>query len=279
MATLVDFQPLMIVCYVTMQENEKSYEKFRHNVFDRIFGRITELSKQYGSIILCAEGGRSWRKDFYPEYKANRRKAIKTDEQQADHEQMVMWFDKLIDEIVENKIFRVLKADGAEADDVIGLLAYNADVPTLIISADKDFQQCQVNENVKQWSGVKGDYVVCDDPRDFLVEHIIRGDATDNIPSIRKQLYKEGVERDKTRLAITKKWLADFKSGVGYETHAERYNENKKLIDLREIPADVKMRIVDEVGKEWKRDMTKAVAYFKDNGMGRFAEEYLLNRK
>lgn len=279
MATLVDLQPLMIVCYVTMEEGDKTFEKFRHNVFDRLFGRILDFSKQYGEVVLCAEGGRSWRKDFYPEYKANRHKVERTDEEQAEHDLMFEWFDRFIQEVEDNKVFRVLKADGAEADDIIGLLAYNATSPTLIFSADKDFQQCQVNENVKQWSSVKGDYIVCDDPRDFLVEHIVRGDATDNIPSIRKPLYVEGVPRDKTRLAITKKWMSDFKNGVDYEKYSERYKENQKLIDLKEIPSDVKMRIADEVAVKWKRDVTKAVGYFKDNGMGRFAEEYLLYHK
>ena len=279
MATLVDLQPLMIICYVTIPEGERTYEKFRHNFFDRIFGRILDFTRQFGAVILCGEGGRSWRKDVYPEYKANRHKVEKTDEEQADSDQMFEWFNKLIGEIEDNKVFRILRADGAEADDVIGLLAYNASEPTLIFSADKDFQQCQVNENVKQWSNVKGGFLKCDDPRDFLVEHIVRGDSTDNIPSIRKELYQEGVPKDKARLPITSRWMSDFKNGVNYEKYSKRYEENKKLIDIREMPADVKMRIVDEVGKEWKRDVNLAIAYFKDNGMGRFAEEYILYRK
>ena len=112
-----------------------------------------------------------------------------------------------------------------------------------------------------------------------MIEHIVRGDGTDNIPSIRKALHQEGVPRDTGRAAITKKFMAEFKAGLNYEKHAERYKQNKKLIDLTEIPEEVKKGIVEAIGAEWKCDTTTAVNYFKDNGMGRFAEEYILFKK
>lgn len=278
MATLVDLQPLMIVSYVTIPEAERTYERFRNNFFDRLFNGILDFTKQFGALVLCGEGGSSWRKTFYPEYKAQRHNVQRSEEEQKDHDRMFEWFNVLIKEIEENKVFRILRAENAEADDVIGLLAYNASEPTLIVSSDKDFQQCQINPNVQQWSTTKKTFLKCDDPKDFLIEHIVRGDATDNIPSIRKPLHQAGVPKDKTRLAVTKRWMADFKAGVGYSKHAERYKENKKLIDIQEMPKEIKMRIVEQVGKEWKRDVTKAIAYFKDNGMGRFAEEYITKR-
>lgn len=279
MATLVDLQPLMIVSYVTIPDEEKAYSRFRNNFFDRLFGNILDFTKQYGAIVLCAEGGRNWRKDIYPEYKANRHKVQRSEKEQKDHDQMLEWFNTLTNEIITNKVFRVLKVDGAEADDIIGLLAYNASVPTLIVSSDKDFQQCQVNPHVKQWGTVKREFIKCEDPKDFLIEHIVRGDSTDNIPNIRKPLYKEGVPKDTTRLAVTKKFLAEFKQGLNYEKHAERYVENKKLIDLNEIPSNIKGAIIEAVGEEWKCDTTMAINYFKDNNLGRFAEEYILFKK
>lgn len=276
MATLVDLQPLMIVSYITIPKAERTYDKFRNNFFDRLFNGVLGFVKQFGPLILCAEGGASWRKAFYPEYKAHRHNKPKSKEEQADKDQMFEWFESLIKEIQENKVFRLIRVDSAEADDIIATLSYSATQPTLIISSDKDFQQCQINENVRQWSAAKKDFLKCENPKEFLIEHIVRGDSTDNIPSIRKELYKKGVERDKTRLAITKKWLADFKAGVDFEKYEKRYNENKKLIDLTEIPVDIKERILEEINKEWKKDTTRAIAYFKDNGMGKFAEEYIL---
>lgn len=278
MATLVDLQPLMIVSYVTIPDEERDYSRFRNAFFDRIFGKILEFTKSFGPIVLCAEGGkRNWRKDFYPEYKGNRHKDDGKDKR--NWAEMYEWFNNLLAEIKENSVFRILQVENAEADDIIGLLAYNADVPTLIVSSDKDFQQCQVNSHVKQWSTFKKEFITCEDPRDFLIDHIVRGDSADNIPSIRKELYKEGVPRDTGRAAITKKFLAEFKQGLNYEKYAERYKENKKLIDLTEIPSEVKRGIVEAVGEDWKCDTTKAINYFKDNGMGKFAEEYILFRK
>lgn len=279
MATLVDYQPLMIVSYVTIPDDEKTYNRFRNGFFDRLFSNVLDFTKTFGPIVLCAEGGKSWRREIYPEYKANRHKAERSEEEQKDRDQMFEWFNKLTDEIVENKVFRILQVERAEADDVIGLLAYNASVPTLIVSSDKDFQQCQINPHVKQWSLLKRDWVKCEDPKEFLIEHIVRGDSTDNIPSIRKALHRADVPRDTGRAAVTKKFLAEFKQGLNYEKYAERYRENKKLIDLTEIPNDVKSGIIEALGTEWKCDTTKALNYFKDNGMGRFAEEYILFKK
>ena len=171
MATLVDLQPLMIICYVTVPEGERTYEKFRHNFFDRIFGRILDFTRQFGAVILCGEGGRSWRKDFYPEYKANRHKVEKTDEEQADSDQMFEWFNKLIGEIEDNKVFRILRADGAEADDVIGLLAYNASEPTLIFSADKDLLHELKNLGCDCYY-----FPSFDEIENFLLQNCINGD-------------------------------------------------------------------------------------------------------
>jgi len=55
----------------------------------------------------------------------------------------------------------------------------------LISSGDKDFQQLQKYPGVAQFSAVKDEMIKCDDPRRFLVEHIIKGDTSDGIPNIR----------------------------------------------------------------------------------------------
>lgn len=276
MAVLVDLQPLMIVSYKTLPENEREERQFHHAFFDRLFNGVLPFHKEYGQVILCAEGeGKSWRKEIYPEYKANRRRG-KTDDEQKDYEKMLGFFNELTKEIELNKVFRVLKVDGAEADDIIGVLCSVAEKPTLIVSSDKDFQQLQINKNIKQYSLAYKKWVECENPSDFLIEHIVRGDTSDNIPNIRKELYKEGELGSEKRAPITKKFLSEFMNGKNFDEYSRRFRENKKLIDLSQIPDEIKERIVVEIGKEWHKDNKRAIDYFRFYyGMGKFAEQYL----
>lgn len=281
MAVLVDLQPLMIVSYVTIPDDQKTIKRFKNAFFDRLFEYVMPFTKHYGSILLVAEGGRSWRKDVYPFYKANRIRDIeKSPKKKADHAKMIEWFKFLCEDIDKYKILRILKTEGAEADDIIGLLASVADNPTVIISADKDFQQLQTNPNIKQYSLTQRKWITCEDPKSFLIEHIVRGDGVDNIPSIRRPLYNEEdlnryADKKKKTPPVTKRFLQDFMNGIDYELYEKRYKENSQLIDLSKIPAHIKESIIETIGQPWKGDTTAAVNYFKDNDMGRFAIEFI----
>lgn len=276
---LVDLQPVMIVSAVTMDEPMRCYNYFRQGFFSRIFDSIVEFfSREYGRIILCAEGGTSWRKEVYPMYKYQRHEgAKKTEKEKALWDENHKMFDRLKAELIECKMFQVISAEGAEADDVISYLALASEDPILIVSSDKDFKQLQVNPNVKQYSIIHQKWVECEDPKAFLIEHIVRGDSSDYIPSIKKPLHQLGVE-NKARLPVTKKFLMDFMAGVEYEKYAERYKENAQLIDLTKQPDYIKKRIREAVSQEWKGNTETALNYLKDNGLGKFCDAFLMYR-
>jgi 5'-3' exonuclease len=79
-----------------------------------------------------------------------------------------------------------MAVDRVEADDVIAVLAknYHESERVLIVSNDKDFQQLQRYPNVEQYSLMKKQFLVCDNPEKFLMEHIIKGDSSDGIPNV-----------------------------------------------------------------------------------------------
>lgn len=273
---LVDLQPVMIVSAVTMEESMRTFEHFRHGFFDRIFNSIVEkFNKQYGKIILCAEGGTSWRKEIYPMYKYQRHEgAKKTEKEKAIWDENHGMFTKLLGELVKCRMFQVLSVEGAEADDVISYLALKAGEPILIISSDKDFKQLQVNPNVKQYSIIHKKWIECEDPKAYLIEHIVKGDATDYIPNIKKPLHQLGVPNP-ARLPVTKKFLADFMNGVDYEKYAERYRENSKLIDLTKQPDCIKERIREAVETPWRGNVEIGINYLKNNELGKFCDAFL----
>lgn len=101
----------------------------------KIVERVRALASGQPHVAICIEGGRSFRKDLDPTYKANR----KTEDRAPLYHQI----DVAIDVLKEDG-FPVWSAEGFEADDVIATAAVELvkrghDV--LIISADKDLLQ------------------------------------------------------------------------------------------------------------------------------------------
>ena len=80
--------------------------------------------------------------------------------------------------------YKVMRVEGAEADDVIGTLNDHVSTnPNLIISSDKDFLQLQKYQGVSQWSPLTKTWVK-GDPEESLWEKMIKGDAGDGVPNI-----------------------------------------------------------------------------------------------
>jgi 5'-3' exonuclease len=71
-------------------------------------------------LVLCAEG-RSWRYDYYPQYKA-KRKLLREMQTPKEKEEQEVFFDVLKDFtafMAEETRCTVLQSQGAEADDLI----------------------------------------------------------------------------------------------------------------------------------------------------------------
>lgn len=77
---LIDFSNLMhrVLFVSTMKTSPNILEykgMFQHMLFNNIRTIKNTYSKTYGDIVLCIDAKRSWRKDFYPLYKAHRAEA------------------------------------------------------------------------------------------------------------------------------------------------------------------------------------------------------------
>lgn len=131
--------------------------------------------------------GGSFRKDMFPEYKANR---------PATPEDIIASVP-YVKRIVEAMCIPILEVEGYEADDVIGTLAFKADAAgyeVYMVTPDKDYGQL-VGENRKIYkqkgdsieivdtAAIKEKYGI-DDP--LLVRDILAlwGDSSDNIPGV-----------------------------------------------------------------------------------------------
>lgn len=207
--------------------------------------------QEYGEIVICHDSSNSWRKKFFSQYKANR---IKTKENsEYDWGKIYSILNIIRDEIEDIFPYKNIKVAHAEADDIIATLTmnYSSGEKILIVSNDKDFQQLQRYPNVYQYSTIKKQMLVCEDPQHFLIEHIIRGDAGDGIPNI---LSDDDclIDEDKRQNRLTKKVIDDVNSqlsNVMNSKYARNWERNQKLIDFKEIPDNIRNEIIHEWNK------------------------------
>jgi len=97
----------------------------------RTLGQIREHAAQHGATVIALDSRKSWRRDKWPEYKANR-----PAKDELSLEQMRRTVEALRDDG-----FVLVELDSYEADDVIASLVAAIDGERVILSQDKDLLQ------------------------------------------------------------------------------------------------------------------------------------------
>ena len=152
---LIDFTQTIIaglMAQLKSNDGEINESMLRHMILNSIRNYQKRYGPDYGQIVLCTDASNSWRKDFFPLYKANRKKS-----READDRDWKLIFDTLQqvkEEIRDNFPYKYLYVQECEADDIIAILVkkFQTQEDILIVSGDKDFQQLQKYDNVRQWS-------------------------------------------------------------------------------------------------------------------------------
>ena len=220
----------------------------RHMILNSIRMYRKRFHKEYGEMVIVADGTDNWRKKVFPQYKALRKK--KRQESSTDWNEVFRIINMVREEIQDNFPYKVMHENGCEADDVIAQLALETQEfgkyePVMIVSADGDFKQLQVHKNVKQFSPMTKKLVVEPNPRTYLAEHILKGDAGDGIPNV---LSDDNVFVDGRRQGILsakkKAALLDDPRALGDEIY-RNYQRNQQLIDLTNCPKAVKESIIN----------------------------------
>jgi len=233
-------------------------------------------------VVFCLEG-RSWRKDFYTPYKANRAVARAALTESEAEEDRLFWetFDSLKEFLANRTNCTVLQHPDLEADDLIaGWIQQHRHDHHTIVSSDTDFYQL-LAENVNQYNGIadelhtitgifdkKGKAVidkktkeakVIPDPKWILFEKCMRGDPTDNIfsayPGVRKVGSKNKVglaeafaDKDAKGFAWNNLMLQRWTDHNGVEHRVlDDYLRNVQLVDLTAQPEEVKAKIVGTI--------------------------------
>jgi hypothetical protein len=185
--------------------------------------------------------------------------------------------------------YKYIKADGAEADDIIGVICkhysgreiasgsvINPTKPEkiLIISGDKDFKQLHKYPEVYQYAPVDKKFISCDDPELFLHEHIMIGDRGDGVPNFLSD--DDTFVADKRQKSIQKKklatWLEHSPEDFCNDKMLRGYDRNRTMIDLNKTPD----KIVDQIKKEFEKEHNgtkrKILNYMVEKGLDRLMD-------
>jgi len=244
---LIDFTQTVIaglMAQIKSNDGEINENMLRHMILNSLRNYQKRYASDYGEMVLCTDASHPWRRDFFPLYKANRKKT-----READDKDWQLIFDTLHEvkmEIKENFPYRYMYVENCEADDIIAVLTKHSKEPVLIVSGDKDFQQLQKYDYVRQWSPNLNKFVDCYEPDVFLKEHILKGDKSDGIPNIlsNDDCLDLGIRQTPLRKPVLEKYLRI--SIENDDKYYRNYLRNQNLIDLDMIPDKIEDAILSE---------------------------------
>jgi len=247
---LIDYSGIAI-SNIFAQKVTVSEDMVRHMILNSLRMYNLKYRKEYGTMVLACDGG-SWRKEIFPQYKANRKTS--RDASGLDWKEFFRILSVVRDEVKEHLPYKVVHIQNIEADDIIGTLTektqnFGEHEPVMIISADKDFIQLQQYPNVRQFSPMTKAIIKEKDAIKYLFEHTVGGDSGDGIPNV---LSPDNTFVDKIRqkpLSSKKieQWYASRTSldKVMDEATYRNFQRNTALIDLNKVPQDKKALIIN----------------------------------
>ncbi len=143
-------------------------------------------------IVVCWDGGRkTWRKDVFAEYKANR-------SQDGDYDDYQHQIERLKEVLCHLQAFQIQVAD-VEADDLVGIIygelsKSHPEVRFVIVSSDKDYYQLLGTDlyivdrrtgknHVYSANWFQKQFGIY--PHQWIDVRAIEGDTSDNIPGVK----------------------------------------------------------------------------------------------
>lgn len=227
-------------------------------------------------LVICFDSY-SWRKKFFPFYKARREMAKK--KSGIDKTAFKESIDEIYADLIKYFPFKVVRVEWAEADDVIAALAKHISDrgdQIIIASRDKDFKQL-LTSDIRLYDTVEGKFIKCEHPKTYLIKHVLMGDSGDDVPNVRSDddvFITEGKRQKNCGAKGVEKMLADgLEETIKKEGLLANFRRNKKLIRLTKstIPGRVWNGAIDcyESQEAKKGNYMLLAEYFGNNRMRR----------
>ena len=281
---LIDFTQVVIgSLMVALNRGEDLIEDLvRHLVLNNIRYYRTRFTEKYGEVVICCDSRHYWRKDYFPNYKANRK--IDRKKSEYDWDFIFETLNTIRSEIEDNFPYKVLEVYGAEADDIIAVLTQQrASKNNVIVSSDKDFIQLHW-ANIDQYSPVTKKMVTHSYPKQYLSEHILKGDRSDGVPNILSpdDTFTESKRQKPMRKAVIAEVLEQMNhheptllhtlAKCPKDTWIRNWQRNETLIDLTKIPVELQDNIVQEYDNVKTADRSKLFGYFVEKKLSKLIQ-------
>ena len=262
-----DYNNIMIVDGLNLAFRYKHANKKDFSV--EYLQLVRSLAKSYEAreIIILGDGGSTYRKRIYSEYKANREelRSQQTAEEAQEFEEFLEDFNKTL-KLLEKSYF-TLKFIGVEADDIAaylvnGLQMNEFDGHIWLISSDKDWDLL-IDSNVSRFSYRTrkettienwGDHYMYE-PKDHISIKVLTGDKGDNVPGVagigEKRAYTILRQYGPTAFDIYDAIPIDskYKHVQNLNTFKDQILTNYELMDLRSYANEALLGHAEEVNK------------------------------
>jgi len=277
---IVDLNQVMIANIMALYgkhigETPIEIDLFRSTTLNTLRSFNKKFSHQYGEMVIATDGRRSWRKEIFPHYKANRKK--NRDKSDVDWALIFNNLNTVREELKEFFPYRVIHIENAEADDIIGVLVseFSSRVGhpkenILILSGDKDFIQLQSYNSsvlVKQYDPINKKYIDCADPKQYMKEHIFKGDVGDGIPNFLSvdNSFVDNIRQKPILKKNLNEWLLLPVEQFCNDEMLRNFKRNETLIDLSKTPQSIREKIIAEYEQQSGKDRSKLFNYFIKN--------------
>lgn len=282
---LIDMNHLCIASYmkqsgggaVTIDEN-----LFRHIIYNELLS-IRKKFKE-NPVLLCYDSANSWRKNVYKNYKTNRIK--QRSESKAQWDSIFKLIEEVRKDLDRSFPYYVIKVDECEADDIIAVAATHFTLENhVIISPDKDFLQLHNYSGAfttNQYNPITKSYIFTVDPERELLEHIFKGDSSDNIPNVfgDDNIFNTDVRQK----PMTQKRINEFINNIQWSPgskvvdnlatiggpYAKNIARNAELIAFSKIPSRLHRKISNEIVQKLSapaNNKTKLMEHFINKDM------------
>jgi len=251
-----------LMMHLNMTKSKEPDENMvRHMILNSVRMYRSQFTEEYGEVVLAYDSKHYWRRDFFPNYKASRRKG--REKSDLDWDAIFEVLNKIKAEFKDNLPYKYLEVYGAEADDIIATLVKNKKEPIMIVSGDKDFIQLQKYSDVKQYSPILKKYVNGYNPDTYIKEHILKGDTSDGVPNVLSpdNTFVDGLRQKPLTKKKIENWLNANIDDLPDEVK-RNYQRNETLISLDKIPSELETEINEVFDNAPCGNRSKLLNYF-----------------
>ena len=283
---LVDYSQVALAAILTFQRELKGTESevknlIRHVTLSTLKSYKKKYGKEYGELVICCDGRKYWRKEFFEFYKGMRKS--NRDKSDLDWKLIFDTLSEMREDISQHFPYRVMHIDRAEADDIIAVMTQylqenlliqeglvEEPQKILILSSDKDFKQLQLYPTVKQWSPMQKKYITATKKEiiEHKIEHIVKGDTGDGVPNIlsKDDVFMKGERQKPVSAKRLQEFFDNCFTACRNDEERRNWHRNTTLVDFDHIPPDVKESIiVSYISSKPKGDKMSIMNYLMEH--------------